>query len=54
MVQSRDLAARFEAYSDWRRRLSARLEELLAGPEMARVAALVTAARRDAAPGAAP
>src|SRR5262249_55532766 len=27
-MQSRDLAARFEAYSDWRRRLSARISEL--------------------------
>jgi predicted GTPase len=25
MIHSRDLAARFEAYSDWRRRLSARI-----------------------------
>ena len=27
-MQSRDLAARFEAYSDWRRRLSARISDL--------------------------
>ena len=27
-MQSRDLAARFEAYSDWRRRLSSRLSGL--------------------------
>ena len=28
MVRSRDLAARFEAYSDWRRRLSAAVSGL--------------------------
>ena len=28
MVQSRELAARFEAYSDWRRRLSAAISTL--------------------------
>src|SRR5215471_8930272 len=28
MLQSRELAARFEAYSDWRRRLSARISDL--------------------------
>jgi len=39
-----------EAHPNWRRRLSARLEELLAGREMARIAALVTAARHQAAP----
>jgi 4-alpha-glucanotransferase len=43
-----------EAHPNWRRRLSARLEDVLAGAAMARVAALVTAARRLAAPGAAP
>lgn len=39
-----------EAHPNWQRRLSRPLEDLLAGPEMARVAALVNAARRDAAP----
>jgi 4-alpha-glucanotransferase len=47
-----------EAHPNWRRRLSARLEDVLAGRAMARVAALVTAARRYAAsvasPGASP
>jgi 4-alpha-glucanotransferase len=38
-----------EAHPNWRRRLSARLEDLLAGPEMGRIAGLVTAARRHAA-----
>ena len=28
MVQSRDLAVRFEAYADWRRRLSAAISSL--------------------------
>jgi len=38
MLQSRELAARFEAYGDWRRRLSAgisRLHEWLSGHELA-------------------
>src|SRR4051794_10077782 len=38
MVQSRDLAARFEAYSDWRRRLSAgvlRLHEWMQQQDLA-------------------
>ncbi len=39
-----------EAHPNWRRRLSLRLEDLFAGPEMARVTALVTAARHQAAP----
>ncbi len=39
-----------EAHPNWRRRLPSPLEALLAGPEMARVAALVTAARHQAAP----
>jgi 4-alpha-glucanotransferase len=39
-----------DAHPNWRRRLSSRLEELLAGSEMARVAALVTEARHHAAP----
>ncbi len=39
-----------DAHPNWRRRLSARLDDLFAGPEMARAAALVTAARNQAAP----
>ncbi len=39
-----------DAHPNWRRRLSARLDDLLAGPEMMRIAALVGAARRQAAP----
>ena len=38
MMQSKDLAARFEAYSDWRRRLStgvSRLHEWLSEQELA-------------------
>ncbi|HEX3952493.1 MAG TPA: 4-alpha-glucanotransferase [Stellaceae bacterium] len=39
-----------DAHPNWRRRLSATLEELFAGPEMARIAALLNEARRRAAP----
>jgi 4-alpha-glucanotransferase len=39
-----------EAHPNWRRRLPSPIEELCAGPEMARVAARVTAARQRAAP----
>jgi 4-alpha-glucanotransferase len=53
-AEQANLPGTTEAHPNWRRRLSARLEEVLAGPAMARVAALVTAARRDAAPGPAP
>jgi 4-alpha-glucanotransferase len=58
LVQLEDVAGECEqanlpgttdAHPNWRRRLSARLEELLAGPDLARIAALVTAARRAAA-----
>jgi 4-alpha-glucanotransferase len=38
-----------DAHPNWRRRLSSRLEDLLAGPAMARIAALVTSARHQAA-----
>jgi 4-alpha-glucanotransferase len=38
-----------DAHPNWRRRLTVRLEELLAGPELHRVAALVNAERRRAA-----
>jgi 4-alpha-glucanotransferase len=39
-----------DAHPNWRRRLSLRLDELSAGPELARVAALVGEARRAAVP----
>jgi 4-alpha-glucanotransferase len=39
-----------EAHPNWRRRLQLSLDELCTGPEMARIAALVTAARQRAAP----
>lgn len=60
LVQIEDVAGECEqanlpgttdAHPNWRRRLSARLEDLLAGPDMARIAALVAAARRQAANG---
>jgi (1->4)-alpha-D-glucan 1-alpha-D-glucosylmutase len=35
-----------EAHPNWRRRLHARLDDVLTGPEMARIAALVAEARR--------
>jgi 4-alpha-glucanotransferase len=38
-----------EAHPNWRRRLSARLEELLAGPDLQRIAALVNEERKRAA-----
>ena len=38
-----------DAHPNWRRRLSMPLDDLLAGPEMARIAALVTEARRQSA-----
>lgn len=38
-----------DGHPNWRRRLSSRLENLLAGPDMARIAALVATARREAA-----
>lgn len=58
LVQIEDVAGECEqanlpgttdGHPNWRRRLAARLEDLLAGPDMARIAALVTAARRQAA-----
>ncbi len=48
-AEQANLPGTTEAHPNWRRRLSVRLEDLLAGPEMARVAELVTAARRQAA-----
>ncbi|MGE3784580.1 MAG: 4-alpha-glucanotransferase, partial [Alphaproteobacteria bacterium] len=38
-----------DAHPNWRRRLHARLDDLLAGPEMARIAARITEARRRSA-----
>jgi 4-alpha-glucanotransferase len=58
LVQLEDIAGECEqanlpgtadGHPNWRRRLSAPLEELLAGPALARIAALVGAARRQAA-----
>jgi 4-alpha-glucanotransferase len=49
-VEQANLPGTTEAHPNWRRRLSLTLEVLFAGPEMARVAALATAARRQAAP----
>ena len=58
LVQIEDVAGECEqanlpgttdSHPNWRRRLHARLDELLAGPEMARIAALVTEARRRSA-----
>jgi 4-alpha-glucanotransferase len=60
LVQLEDVAGESEqanlpgttdAHPNWRRRLHARLDDLLAGPEMARIAALVTEARRCSAAG---
>jgi 4-alpha-glucanotransferase len=50
-AEQANLPGTTDAHPNWRRRLSARLEDLVAGPEMARVAALVTASRRQAARG---
>ena len=49
-AEQANLPGTTDAHPNWRRRLSARLEDLLAGPAMARVAALVTASRHQAAP----
>ena len=48
-AEQANLPGTTDAHPNWRRRLSARLEDLLAGPAMARVAALVTASRHQAA-----
>jgi 4-alpha-glucanotransferase len=48
-AEQANLPGTTEAHPNWRRRLSVRLEELLAGPAMARVAAIVAAERRRAA-----
>ncbi len=58
LVQLEDVAGEAEqanvpgttdAHPNWRRRLSLRLDELFASPAMTRIAALVTAAREEAA-----
>ena len=58
LVQLEDVAGECEqanlpgttdAHPNWRRRMSARLQDLLDGPEMARIAALVGEARRQSA-----
>jgi 4-alpha-glucanotransferase len=49
-AEQANLPGTTEAHPNWRRRLSVRLEELLAGSALARVAALVAAERRNAPP----
>jgi 4-alpha-glucanotransferase len=49
-AEQANLPGTTEAHPNWRRRLSVRLEELLPGPALARVAAIVAAERRRAAP----
>ncbi|HEV2334326.1 MAG TPA: 4-alpha-glucanotransferase [Stellaceae bacterium] len=49
-VEQANLPGTTDAHPNWRRRLPLSIEELCAGPEMTRVAALVTAARGEAAP----
>ena len=60
LVQIEDIAGESEQanlpgtddeHPNWRRRLPCRIEDLIAGPEMARIAALVNAARQQAASG---
>ncbi len=41
-----------DEHPNWRRRLSCRIEDLVAGPEMVRIAKLVNRARRESATGA--
>ncbi len=48
-AEQANLPGTTDAHPNWRRRLSLRLEELLAGPAMARIAARVTASRHEAA-----
>jgi 4-alpha-glucanotransferase len=59
LVQLEDIAGETEqanlpgttdAHPNWRRRLSVRLEDILAGPELRRLAGSVSAARRQARP----
>jgi len=48
-AEQANLPGTTEAHPNWRRRLSSPLEELLGGPELARLAELVTVARKAAA-----
>jgi 4-alpha-glucanotransferase len=48
-TEQANLPGTTDSHPNWRRRLHARIEELLAGPEMARIAALVTEARHRSA-----
>jgi 4-alpha-glucanotransferase len=48
-AEQANLPGTTDAHPNWRRRLPAPIEELCAGPEMARVAALVTQSRQRAA-----
>jgi 4-alpha-glucanotransferase len=63
LVQVEDVAGESEQanlpgtddeHPNWRRRLACHVEDLIAGPEMARIAAVVSAARREAAARADP
>ena len=49
-VEQANLPGTTDAHPNWRRRLSSRLDELLAGARLATTAALLNEARRDAAP----
>ena len=49
-AEQANLPGTTEAHPNWRRRLPSPIEEVCAGPEMARVAALVTQSRQRAAP----
>jgi 4-alpha-glucanotransferase len=48
-AEQANLPGTTDGHPNWRRRLTARLDDLLDGPEMARIAALVAAARRRSA-----
>jgi 4-alpha-glucanotransferase len=45
-----NLPGTIDGHPNWRRRLSARLEDILAGPDLLRLAGSVNAARRQARP----
>ena len=48
-VEQANLPGTSDAHPNWRRRLSARLDDILTGPDLKRVAALVNAERQRAA-----
>jgi 4-alpha-glucanotransferase len=48
-AEQANLPGTTDGHPNWRRRLSIGLDQLFAGPEMARIAALLTAARRQSA-----